>query len=103
MGVGEIADMDVVTHRRAIVGRKIRAKNFKVIDVALQRHHGARDQMGLDIPILTDVTVRIIATGIEVAKSDPLKLICGDIIRQDRFTHELRSPIRIYRFGGSLF
>ena len=54
MGGREIGDMDVVADRGAVGRIVIVAEHREVRHMALQRHHGAGNEMGFDVAQLAD-------------------------------------------------
>ena len=53
----EIGDVDVVADRGAVGRVVVVAEHREIPDMALQRHHGARNQMGFGVAQLADAAV----------------------------------------------
>ena len=71
---GEVGDMDVVADRGA-VGRVVVVAEHGEVDVTLQRHHGARNEVGLVVTQFADPAGRVGAARIEVAQAERAEAI----------------------------
>lgn len=54
VALDQVANVDIVAHRRAVGRGIVGPMNGEVVDLAAQGHHRAWDQMGLDRPIFAD-------------------------------------------------
>ena len=97
MRLGEVVDVDVVAHRRAVVGRIIGPEDLHGIALAERHLQNVRNQVGLGLVVLTGLPVR---TGdIEVTQLTAPTAI-GDAEVSDQVVgRELGSAICVLRPG----
>ncbi|MNT43811.1 hypothetical protein D3C72_1803010 [compost metagenome] len=99
---GQIGDVNIVAHRRAVGGVIVGAADLKVVDLPQGGHHGARDQMGLYRSELADVGGFGRAAGVEVAQGHRLQVVGLGGVAQHGFAHQLGSAVGADRGGDQV-
>ncbi|MNS58052.1 hypothetical protein D3C72_909580 [compost metagenome] len=99
---GQIGDVDIVAHGRAVGGVIVGAADLEVVDLAQGGHHGAWDQMGLDRAEFADVGLGRGAAGVEVAQGHGLQAMSVGGVAQHGFAHQLGPAIGADRGGGQV-
>ncbi len=97
VGVGQIADVDVVADRRSVRGRIIPAHQIERRNLPLHRHQRPRNQVGFRLVHLADPGGRVGAAGVEIAQADRGHSVRRGIVAQSLLDHQLGAAIRIDR------
>src|ERR1700722_15407472 len=99
MRIGQVAHVNIVADPRSVRSWIIGAKDLEVVDMALQRHHGSRNEMRFRVAEFAYVSFGIRTAGIEITKYSQAKAIGSRVIRQNPLDRQLRSAIGIQWSG----
>ncbi len=103
VGVGKIANMDVIAYGCPIRCGIICAKYLKVFEVPLKPHHCPRDQVRLVSPKFADLSVKAGAASIEITQGRPMQTVGATVIGQHPLDYKFGHTIRIDRIRRRLF
>src|SRR5438045_9704942 len=73
VSAGQIRYVDVVTNRCSIKSGIVCAKNYNGCGLSNRRLDGQRDQMAFRIVLLTNLSIRIGASGVEIPQDSPFQ------------------------------
>src|SRR5262245_64685739 len=95
MRLGKVRDMNVVSDGGPVGGRIVGSKYGKVLDIALDRHHCPRNEMGLRMAQFAELAFWIGSTRVEISERYCPNVVRLLIVAKDALDHRLRRSIRI--------
>src|SRR5437588_3775668 len=99
MGGGEIENMNIIAHARAIFGFVIRAENLELRSVSKRSRNREWDEVFFGVVVLADLAVGIGASRIKVAQVHRSKIVGDVVIFQHSLNRELAVSIWVSRVG----
>src|SRR5262245_32201626 len=95
MRLGKVRDMNVISDGGPVGGRIVGSKYGKVLDIALDRHHRPRNEMGLRMAQFAELAFWIGSTRVEISERYCPNVVGLLIVAKDALDYRLRRAIRI--------
>ena len=103
VGPAQIADVHVVADAGAVGGAVVLSEHRDVGPFSCSRLQHQRNQVGFWFVPLTQLPLRISASGVEIAQADRLEPVGPVVVLKGLFDHQLAAAVRVDRPFGVVF